>query len=332
MKILHVEPLRYDPELRELLGSAGVVDYVEVTGEAGLLEPLSAAPYDALFTRLGLAVGASAIAACPSLRWVVTPTTGLDHLDVPALERAGVQIVSLRGETGFLREVRSTAEHTWALLLALVRRLPAAHSDVLSGHWRREPFLASELQGKRLGLVGVGRLGGMVAGYGAAFQMRVSGFDVDPTALAAAEAPVEPFGIEALLATSDVVSLHLPLNESTRGFLSASRLAAMKPGALLVNTARGELVDEGALLQALERGHLGGAALDVLCGDGVWAGELPAEHPLARYARQHSNLVLTPHMGGYGRESIAATRRFVIQKFIEATRAQMAARVPGGDA
>lgn len=330
MKVLNVEPLRYDGPLRGLLGEAGEVDYLQVADEAELLAALARKPYDALFTRLGLAVGGPALSACPSLRWVVTPTTGVDHLDVGALERAGVRVVSLRGEVAFLRGVRSTAEHTWALLLALVRRLPAAHADVLSGGWRREPFLASELGGKRLGLVGVGRLGGMVAGYGAAFRMEVYGFDRDPAALAAAEAPVHPAGLEELLATSDIVSLHLPLNDETEGFLDAGRLGAMKPGALLVNTARGELVDEGALLGALRSGRLAGAALDVLRGDGVWEGAVPAGHPLVVYAQSHPNLILTPHVGGYGRESIAATRRFVTEHFLEGSRARTAARGPGG--
>lgn len=330
MRVLNVEPLRYGGPLRDLLGTAGEVDYAEVADEAALLEALAGAPYEALFTRLGLAVGAPALAACPTLRWVVTPTTGVDHLDLHALEAAGVRVVSLRGETGFLRAVRSTAEHTWALLLALVRRLPAAHGDVLAGGWRREPFLASELQGKRLGLVGVGRLGGMVAAYGAAFRMRVCGFERDPAALAAAEAPVEAVSLEELLRTSDVVSLHLPLNGETVGFLGARRLGAMKPGALLVNTARGELVEEAALLEALESGRLGGAALDVLCGDGIWAGRVPDPHPLVDYARRRENLILTPHVGGYGRDSIAATRRFVTQKFLEGARGATAVPRPGG--
>ncbi|MBI4508424.1 MAG: hypothetical protein HY698_02230 [Deltaproteobacteria bacterium] len=325
MRVLNVEPLRYGAELRARLGEVVQVDYAEVADEAQLVTTLEGAPYGALFTRLGLSVGAAVTQACPTLKWVVTPTTGVDHLDLEELERARVTVISLRGEIDFLRYVRSTAEHAWALLLALVRRLPQAHADVLAENWRREPFLSSELHGKQLGLVGVGRVGAMVAGFGAAFRMRACGFDRDPNAVAAAEGPVQPVGLDELLATSDIVSLHLPLDEWTRGFLNAERLAAMKQGALLVNTARGELVDEKALLESLERHHLGGAALDVLCGDGIWAGRVPAEHPMVHYARHHSNLVLTPHMGGYGRESIEATRRFVTEKFLAGIRAPIPA-------
>jgi D-3-phosphoglycerate dehydrogenase len=298
---------------------AGTVDYVDLMDETGLLSALGAASYDALFTRLGLFVGLRALVACPSLRWVVTPTTGLDHIDAAALTAAGVRVVSLRGETVFLRGVRSTAEHTWALLLALVRKLPAAHRDVLEGGWQREPFLATELQGKCLGLVGIGRIGGMVAAYGTAFRMRVIGFDRDPEVFTAIETRVDSVGIEELLATADVTCLHLPLDEETKGFLSAKRLAGVKPGALLVNTARGELVDETALLDGLESGRIGGAALDVLAGDGVWENRIPANHPLVRFACTHENLILTPHCGGYGRESIVATRRFVTEKFLKAS-------------
>ncbi len=318
MKILHVEPARCPQDLRQRLSMIGDVTYREVTNEDDLLRALGENHYEALFVRLGIPVGRQCFLVCPSLRWVVTPTTGLEHLDLTALREAEARVISLRGQRGFLQGVRSTAEHTWALLLALVRRLPAACADVAGGRWRREPFLATELQGKTLGIVGVGRLGGMVAGFGAAFHMRIVGFDCDPKAFRAAEAPVEPTRIEDLLAMSNVVSLHLPLDSATAGFLSRDRIRAMRTGALLVNTARGELVDEKALLEALRSGSLGGAALDVLQGDAAWPGGIPPEHPLIAYATRHPNLLITPHCGGYGRESIEATRGFVVEQFLSA--------------
>lgn len=314
MRILNVEPERYGTDARAALHAAGDVDYVACGSQDDLMIALTAHPYDALVTRLGLTVDASVFDAAP-LRWVVTATTGLDHIDLAAAGARGVEVVSLKGEVEFLESVKTTAEHTWALLLALRRRLLGAHADVVAGRWRRQPFLADELDGATLGVVGCGRLGRMVAGYGLAFGMDVLAHDTDPSHVAAAPPGTTAASLETLLATADVVSLHLPLEPHTLGFLSADRFGVMKPGAVLVNTARGELIDEEALLHCLVDGRLAGAALDVLAGDSRWSGDVPAGHPLVRYAGDHDNLVLSPHMGGYGRRGLERTRTFVSRKF-----------------
>ena len=317
-----MEPLRYQGEARGALARLGDVAWLECATQAEFMEIL-ARDWDVLVTRLGLAVDAAALAAAPSLRVVATPTTGVDHIDTAALVGRGARLVSLRGETEFLESIRATAEHTWALLLALCRRLAAASHDVTRGRWRREPYLGSELHDKSLGIIGCGRLGRMVAGYGLAFGMRVLAHDIVPDAWARAPGGTQPASAEQALGT-DVVSLHLPLDASTRGWLTAARLRAMHPGALLVNTARGELIDEAALLAALHGGRLAGAALDVLAGDGSWDGAVPggAEHPLVAYAAQHDSLIITPHIGGYGRESIARTRHFLVDRLRAALEGQ----------
>lgn len=320
MKILHVEPLRCDEETRLLLAQAGSVDYVECADQSAFRAALSRGAYQAVCVRLGLALDAAALDACPTLRWVVTPTTGLDHIDLDVALARGVSVISLRGETEFLETIGSTAEHTFALLLSLLRRTPAAHADVLAGNWQREPFLAEELLGKVLGIVGCGRLGRKVCGLGLAFGMHVLAYDHHAAHVARAPAGTAMSPLEPLLGRADVVSLHLPLDPATVGYLSAERLRQMKRGSVLVNTARGELIDESALLSALRTGHLGGAALDVLVGDGRWDGRVPDGHPLVDYARAHANLVLSPHVGGYGRSSIERTRRFVAERFVEASR------------
>jgi D-3-phosphoglycerate dehydrogenase len=312
--ILNLEPRRYSPEIRRPLEALGPVTYRECRGREELRAALREAPYRVVLTRIGLHFDRRAFDAAPHLRWLGTPTTGLDHIDLEEAERRGVEVLSLRGELELLRTIPSTAEHTWTLLLALRRRLPAAHRDVLAGHWRREPFLGRELDGCTLGIVGHGRLGKMVAGYGRAFGMRVLAFDRDPSA----DTGVEQVSLELLLGESDVLSLHLPLNAETHGFLSAHRLARMRPGAVLINTARGELIDEAALLEALQSGRLAGAALDVLAGDSAWDGRAPEDHPLIAYAREHDNLLLTPHIGGYGQAALNRTRRFLVEKLATA--------------
>lgn len=321
MRALHVEPLRWGDAPRRVIEAAAIVDYASPRDQHELLELLGRAPYEALFLRLGLAADRAVFDRAPGLRLVITPTTGLDHLDLAEAEARGIRVISLRGETALLERVSSTAEHTFALLLGLFRRLPAAHADVLAGRWRREPFLAAELSGRTLGIAGCGRLGRKVARYALAFELEVLVHDLDPAALALAPAGALAVSPDELLARSDVLSLHLPLNAATSGWLSRARLASMKRGSVLVNTARGELVDEAALLEALELGHLAGAALDVLTGDSRWSEDGPGpDHPLIDYARRSGNLLLTPHTGGYGRDSIARTRLFVAERFAAAVR------------
>lgn len=320
MRVLHLEKRRYDAGSLQRLEAAAQVDYFESDSRTELLSVVQSAPFEAIFVRLGVDVDAELMRLAPSLKWLVTPTTGLDHIDRAEMKNRGVQLISLKGELDLLENVHSTAEHTWALLLALIRKLPAAHVDVCAGNWRRGPFLGAELHGKRLGVLGCGRLGRKVAGFGVAFGMDVFATDTDPGAFRAADKKVSSCSLEELLAHSDILSLHLPLNDQTSGFLSEDRIKGMRPGALLINTARGELVDETALLEALCSGHLAGAALDVLSGDSRWGEEGASfEHPLASYAKEHTNLVLTPHIGGYGRDSIAMTRSFVVDRFLSAT-------------
>lgn len=319
MKVLVVEPDRYEAALRERLAAAGDVDYRAVAGQGALVAAVKERDYDALFVRLGVAVDQAVLAAAPSLKWVITPTTGHDHVDLEGLKARGVELISLKGETDFLDRISSTAEHTWAVLLALLRHVPAAHQDVLAGKWRREPFLGRELAGQTLGVAGYGRLGRMVAEYGKAFRMRVLIHDVAVAALKRATPGLEAVSADELLASSDVLSLHLPLEPQTAGWLSRERVAKLKRSAVLVNTARGELLDDVAVLDALESGALGGAAVDVLSGDSRWEAVSAADATTARWlalARAGRALV-TPHIGGYGASALHSTREHVVNRFLE---------------
>jgi D-3-phosphoglycerate dehydrogenase len=190
----------------------------------------------------------------------------------------------------------AAAEHTFALLLALARRVPAAHRSLTEGRWERGKFVGWELRGKTLGLVGVGRIGIEVATRARAFQMRVVGFDPYISRAAALERGIELTDLDQLLAVADVVTLHLPLGEETRHIIDAKRIASMKRGAHLINCARGGLIDEAALLQALDSGQLASAALDVF-----------EEEPKPSAALVgHPRLVATPHLGASTLEAQAA--------------------------
>jgi len=307
LRILNAEPLDYADEARRILQEVGALTERSLTREE-LLACL--APYHVLIVRLGLQVDRVVLEAGTTLRAIVTATTGLDHVDVASAEACGIAVLSLRGQTDFLRTVPATAEHTWALLLALVRRVPWAFQDVLDGGWERDRFRGHDLAGKRLGLVGLGRIGEKVARYGAAFGMTVSAYDPyrrdwpPPAARCASLAD--------LLRQTDVLSLHVPLCAETERLIGRRELAAPPAPIWLVNTSRGGVVDEAALLDALEQGQVRGAALDVLCGERAWDAERP--HPLIAYAQAHDNLLITPHIGGATRESMALTEVFMAQQ------------------
>ncbi len=303
--ILNVEPKNYSAAARAILEDLGEVREGPLT-RAALLDALS--DVDVLIVRLAHQIDAEVLDAAPRLRAIVSATTGLDHIDLQAAEARGVAVLSLRGETEFLRSIPATAEHTWALLLALVRHIPQAFASVLAGEWDRDRFKGHDLAGKRLGILGLGRIGEKIARYGRVFGMQVAAYD--PYRADWPDGVARRATMADLLADSEVLSVHVPLNASTVRLLGADELRQLPRGALLVNTARGQVLDEAALLDALESGHLGGAALDVLWNERSGA----AESPLAAYARAHDNLLITPHIGGATYESMAATEIFMARK------------------
>jgi D-3-phosphoglycerate dehydrogenase len=309
--ILNIEPADYSPQARAILQSAGELRE-KALSRAALLRDL--ADVDVLITRLAHRIDEPVFAAAPRLRVLVTATTGLDHIDLTAARRRGVQVLSLKGETRFLRTIAATAEHTWGLLLALLRHIPAASADVRAGRWNRDAFIGNELRGKRLGIVGVGRIGEKIARYGLAFGMKVSGYD--PLRRRLPRGVTRCPSLDALLRRSDILTLHVPLEPGTTAMIDAAAFARLPPGAVLINTARGAVVDEAALLAALQSGRLAGAGLDVVCDEqGIEAGRL---HPLLRAARHHPSLLITPHIGGCTVESRARTEVFMARKLMRA--------------
>jgi Lactate dehydrogenase and related dehydrogenases len=308
-RILIAESENYSPAALEIYRGLGEVRLTQLDRQ-GLLAAVK--DCDVLVIRLANQIDEQIFASAPNLRAVISPTTGLDHIDLEAAEKHGVRVLSLRGEVEFLRSIPATAELTWALLLALTRRIPAAFGSVLSGEWQRDLFKGHDLAGRRLGILGLGRVGTIVARYGIAFGMQVSAFDPAPVRWVEGVKPVA--SMQELFAISDVLSVHVPLNSQTTHLVVSDQLESLPPGAVLINTARGDVLDEAALLAALESGRLAGAALDVLPNER--SGEL-ADSPLVRYARTHTNLILTPHIGGATYESMAATEVFMAKKLGE---------------
>jgi D-3-phosphoglycerate dehydrogenase / 2-oxoglutarate reductase len=308
MRTLIAESAGYSPRALRLLRRLGDVTTAQLDRQ-GLLSALG--PYDVLVVRLGLEIDKEVLQAGRSLRAIVSPTTGLDHIDLGAAAVRGIAVLSLKGDIEFLQRITATGEHTWALLLALVRRIPFAFSTVLRGEWRRDRFRGHTLAGRRLGILGLGRVGEQVAGYGLAFGMHVHACD-----------PFRPclwpdfvsrhHSLETLLSSSDVLTLHVPLEAATERLIGAAELSLLPRGAVLVNTSRGELLDEIALLEALNAGQLAGAALDVICGER----ELDPNAAVLAYATAHDNLLITPHLGGATWEAMHATEERMAERLL----------------
>ncbi|NLF30096.1 MAG: hypothetical protein GX591_04315 [Planctomycetes bacterium] len=248
------------------------------------------AGHDVLVPRLSHTIDEPLLAAA-ALRLIGTPSTGSDHIDVAAAARRGIPVVRIKDDRALLDSIQSTAELAWLLVLSCVRNLRAATAHVLRGRWEAGEVRGHELIGRTLGIVGHGRLGTMVGRFGKAFRMKV--LAADPAGVD--DPRIEAVGLEELLRRSDVVTLHVHLTEATRRLIGPREFALMKPGAVLVNTSRGGVVDEAALLDALAAGRLAAAGLDVIDGE---RDPKRADSPLLRYAAAHDNLVITPHVGG----------------------------------
>jgi len=288
MKVLVAEAL--DPAGLARLRAAGH-EVVEGTGLGGGALAAALRDVHAVVVRGGTRVTEELLRGAPLLRIVVRVGTGLGNVDLAAARERGVQVAGTPGAI-----VLSVAEHTFALLLALERHLARADAELRRGGWPHAEFVGRELYGRTLGLVGFGLVGREVAWRARAFGMSVRWDDPPLELVPAGYEWTQRATLEELLPKADVLSLHLPLTRATRGLIGARELAQLRPDAVLVNCARGGLVDERALAAALAEGRLRGAALD------VFAAEPPGESPLLALP----NVVLTPHLGG---ATVEARRR-----------------------
>ncbi|MCL6481020.1 MAG: phosphoglycerate dehydrogenase [Firmicutes bacterium] len=263
----------------ELLQAAGWQVVIPAKGNlAGELRDA-----EALIVRSATRVTADLLAGAPRLRVVGRAGVGVDNIDVEAATERGILVMNTPGSNAV-----SVAEHTLALLLALTRRIPQLNAALHAGRWEKSAIAGIELRGKTLGLIGFGRVGTEVARRARALEMRVLASDPYLSPEAAAESGVALVPLPTLLEQSDFVSLHASLSPTTENMIHRGTLAQMRRGAYLINTARGELVDEAALADALRSGHLAGAAVD------VFAEEPPRNSPLLGLP----NLIATPHVAG----------------------------------
>ena len=316
LRILNAESLDYSPGAREILSELGNLQEADLerTDLIVCLENV-----DVLIVRLRNQINREIMDAAPRLKIIVTATTGLDHIDVHYAAEKGILVLSLKGEIDFLRSIPATAEHTWGLLLALFRHLPWAHQSVLLGQWDRDRFKGRDLAGRTLGIVGLGRIGEKIARYGQAFGMKLAAYDPYRTDWISTVEKIST--LKELCRRSEILTLHVPLNPETQNLIGAQEISWLSSEAVLINTARGAVLNETALLEALQKGRLAGAALDVISDE--TQPNRPTTNSLIEYAHSHQNLLLSPHIAGATIDSMHATEIFMAKKLAQTVKSTL---------
>ncbi|HZD10236.1 MAG TPA: phosphoglycerate dehydrogenase [Candidatus Binatia bacterium] len=276
--------------------------------------------YDALIVRSGTRVDAELLAAGKKLRVVGRAGMGVDNIDMRAATMRGIVVMNTPDANSV-----ATAEQAMALMLALCRHLPAAHASLLAGEWRRSDFVGAQLYGKTLGIIGLGRIGRLVAKRAQAFGMNVIAYDPFVSEAVGRELSVLLVDFDDLLAQSDFVTLHTAATPETEKMINADTIAQMKPGVRLVNASRGKIVDEAALAAALKEGKVAGAAVD------VYSQEPPQDNPLIGLP----NVVHTPHLGASTLEAQRAVATEIVDQVLRALRGEdypnaLNMPIPGG--
>lgn len=274
----------------------------------GLLDVIG--DYDAVIVRSGTLIDGEVIRRADRLKVIGRAGIGIDNIDLEAATRRGVLVVNAPQSN-----ILAAAEHTMALLLAMARHIPSADASLRGGSWERDEFQGIELHGKTLGVVGIGRVGPLVAQRAGAFGMRVIAHDKYVSAGRAAQLGVELTpSLEDLCRESDFISVHLPKTSETAGIIGDQQFRLMKPGVMIINTSRGGIVDEDALLRALKEGRVAGAALD------VFETEPPGHHPLFDLP----SVVVTPHLGAATKEAQEKAGAAIAEQVLLALRGEFA--------
>jgi len=265
--------------------------------------------YDVFWFRLKFKIEEKDFPKKCRCKYILCPVTGLDHIDLIACEKRGIKVLSLKGEIRFLKKVRATAELTLALTLTLLRQIPQAIDSVKNFNWQRDLFKGNEIFDKKVGIVGVGRLGKITSHYFNALGAEVYGYDIVDFD---EEICKKVDSLEELVSIVDILSIHVAYQESTHHFINKAIFDQMKPSALLINTSRGGVINSQDLIEALDQKKIAGAALDVVENEYDILG-----NKLIEYSTLNKNLIITPHIGGNTWESFEKTENFLLQKLIK---------------
>jgi len=287
-KIAVIDNVTLDESDKKRLGSLGKLKIFKGMPKSGK-EIISRIGDNEIVVAGGCDIPAEAMLQAKNLKMIAVWGTGYDHVPLEAAKKKGVVVTNVPGYAA-----ESVAEHSFALMLSVIRKIPQANNYVKSGHWRRGDFKGFELKGKTIGIIGTGAIGAYVAKLAHCFGMKVIAFTGHPSAEKAKELGLEYVSLEGLLKRSDIVTIHTPLTPNTKGMLGKKEFGLVKKGAILINTARAGIIEQKHLIEALESGRLAGAGLDML------EKEPPEDGPL----RRMENIIITPHCGSYTDDAI----------------------------
>ena len=304
------------PSAVDVFGDEVEIRHVDGTDRPALLQAVQGA--DALLVRSATKVDAEVLNASDTLKVVARAGVGLDNVEVPAATDRGVLVVNAPTSN-----IVSAAEHAVALLMSVIRRVPAADQSLRGGEWKRSSYGGIELSGKTIGVVGLGKIGQLVSQRLAAFDTTIVAYDPYASAARAAQLGIELLSLDELLGRADIITIHLPKTPETKGLIDAAALAKTKKGVIVVNAARGGLLDEDALAKAVADGHVGGAGIDVFESEPTTESEL----------FNLPNVVVTPHLGASTSEAQDRAGTDVAHSVLQAMRGEFvpdAVNVAGG--
>ncbi len=267
--------------------------------------------YDAYIASASIKIDAEFLNSAKKLKVIGSPSTGVDHMDMQLIKKKKIKCFDISKEFKLINSFTATSELAFGLILALNRKIIPSSLEASKGKWAREKYQGSQLFGKTLGIIGLGRLGKISANIGKGFGMRIIAHDIKTINYK----KIEMVSLNKLAKISDIISIHIHLNNETENLINKDFLSKMKNTAFLINTARGKIINETDLLNALKNKIIAGAGLDVI--DGEWLSENNrAKHALVKYSKKYTNLIITPHIGGATRESIEDSRLFMAKKVV----------------
>ena len=309
MKILNTFGKNFGLEAKTMLDTFGEVDYQEMTHNE-LLEVID--QYDIIVVGILPMIDKEAMDKAKKIKYIVIPSNTLENIEVEYAESKGIKVLSLWEEKDFLNTITGTAELACGLMIDIVRATPWSFDHVKNYKWEREKFRGHNLYGKTLGIVGMGRLENWMAKFGKAFGMNIIFYD--PYVEKSSVPDCKKIEFLELLNKSDIISIHAHLNKETEEMFNKDAFKKMKDGVYLINTARGKIVDEVELLNALQEKKIAGYATDVLAEEFYFDDTGLRNYPLIEYAKEHQNIIITPHIGGMTIESRERTDIFIVEK------------------
>ena len=311
LNITNLEPLNYSIKAYKILCDIGKV-YLIDESKLNYLSKNLIIKTDILIVRLKNNINFQFLQPFKNLKYIVSATTGLDHIDLDFCSKKNIKVLSLKGEVDFLDTITSTSELTWGLIISHMRNIPGALNDVKNGNWNRDCFKGKSLKGKTLGIIGLGRIGKHIAKYADAFDMKVLGFDpyINEKSI---PSNVKNVKLKDLLKKSDIVTIHIPLNNKTKNLISFDEFNIMKSSAVLINTSRGNIVDQESLIIALEENKIAGYSADVLSNEIQLNGKIK-NSKFWKHIQTSKKLQITPHIGGATVESMENCEIFMANK------------------